>query len=87
MGAALPYDNPLDRGRAAETVFSCPSEDLEVVLETTAPVNPINAGSIALDPFGQHFSNGFPEVIGLIHWDPLARVWGCIPARKRASSV
>ena len=68
MSAALPNDHPFDGSRTAETGFSCPPEYLEIILKIPAPVNPINAGTVALDPLCQHLADCSPEVIGLIQW-------------------
>ena len=54
MGAALTDRDAPDGCAAARAGFSAALVDLEVVLEVSAPVNPVDAGALAADALLQH---------------------------------
>lgn len=54
MGAALPDDDPLDRGTAHWAGFALTTVNSEMVLEVPAAVDPVYAGAIPPDTFFQH---------------------------------
>lgn len=54
MGTALTYIDS-DNGRTADTAGQPGAPvNVELILEGSSPVHPINAGSIAVNPFHQH---------------------------------
>ncbi len=68
MGAALANDNALDRRPAVVAGLTSALVDMEIVLEITAPIDPINAGALALDAVFQHLADAGQQAgsLGLI---------------------
>jgi hypothetical protein len=61
VSAALAHDDALDRGSTTEAGFSSALVNPEIVLEFASPVDPIDAGTVSLDPFLQYLADARPE--------------------------
>lgn len=66
MGAALRYNNSLDRCAAGKARFTRALIDLEMILKITPAVNPIDARAVAPDAFTQDFPNRVEQPRGLV---------------------
>jgi hypothetical protein len=60
MCSALAYNDALDDRPTHGTGLALTSIDPEMILEVTAAINPVNAGSITENTFRQYLSNGHP---------------------------
>ena len=61
MGASLPYSGLVDRLTAARAGVSGLLIDLEMVLKISAPVDPIDTGSVRLNPLREGDPDGFEQ--------------------------
>ena len=66
MSAALTHHDPFDGSPAHRASFSFSSIDTELILEIAAAVNPVDAGSIASDPFLQCLPDCLEQDGGLL---------------------
>jgi hypothetical protein len=63
--APLPKNDSLDWGSATDTGLCGALINPEIILEIAAPVNPIDAGTVPLNPFAQNPADTGPEHSGL----------------------
>ena len=50
MSATLPHDNACNRCATFRAGFSCTLVHAEIILEIPTPIDPIDTGTVALDP-------------------------------------
>jgi hypothetical protein len=61
MGSPLPKRDPFYECSTGVTGLAIALIDIKVILKITSAVNPIDAGTVALDAFKQHLSDGTQE--------------------------
>lgn len=65
MSAALSNSGALDRRAAGWAGFAGALVNAEIVLELAAPVNPVNAGTVAADALLQDSAKRSPQALSL----------------------
>ncbi len=66
MGTALANYDAHDLGAANRAGFTCASINAKMVLEISAPVNPIDAGPVAGDTMLKHLADALQQAPSLI---------------------
>ena len=69
MCPALADDNALDFRSADGAGLALTAIHAEMVLEITAAVDPVNAGTVSANSFLQHLPDGHPEDLGFFFGD------------------
>ena len=76
MCASLTHDDPFDGRTASITGITLPLIYLKIILEIATPVDPIDAGSVAVDSLFQDASDSRPKFFGLPESEIISRcVW------------
>ncbi len=76
MGAALPDYDAHDLGTANRAGFTSASINAEMVLEISASVNPVDAGSVAGDAMLEHLADTLQQAPSLVFCNGIGKGQG-----------
>src|SRR5512139_254605 len=73
MRTSLPDNNTCNWRATNQAGFASALVNAEIILEITTPVDPINAGAIASNPFLQHRADTFEQKLSLLQGEIICR--------------